>query len=148
MEEKKSNIFGLDLKVDQDYIAETVKQSVLLGISESLNGKNEVTSQIVNMVMDQHVDENGRPVEKGKYGDKGTLLAYYVKQILTKEMKEQIRNCIKDQEPSIKKAIAKSLASRSTQDSLVEAMIGGLEKNIDYDWRLNVDFNFKKEEEK
>ena len=53
------NIVGLDLNIDKDFLAEAVKQTVLMGISESLNGKNEIVSQIVNAVLSTKVDEKG-----------------------------------------------------------------------------------------
>lgn len=40
-EEKMANIVGLDLNIDQDYLAEAVRQTVIMGISESLNGNKE-----------------------------------------------------------------------------------------------------------
>lgn len=55
-----ANIVGLDLSIDQDYLAEAVKQTVMMGISESLNGKNEIVSQIVKMVLSTKVDKNGK----------------------------------------------------------------------------------------
>jgi hypothetical protein len=55
-----ANIVGLDLNIDQDYLAEAVKQTVMMGISESLNGKNEIVSQIVKMVLSTKVDKNGK----------------------------------------------------------------------------------------
>ena len=52
-----ANIIGLDLNVDQDYLAEAVRQTVIMGISESLNGKNEIVSQIVKMTLNTKVSE-------------------------------------------------------------------------------------------
>ena len=55
-----ANIVGLDLNIDQDYLAEAVRQTVMMGISESLNGKNEIVSQIVKMVLSTKVDKTGK----------------------------------------------------------------------------------------
>lgn len=51
------NIVGLDLNIDQDYLAKAVQQTVLMGISESLNGKNEIVSQIVKMTLNTKVTD-------------------------------------------------------------------------------------------
>ena len=55
-----NNIVGVNLNVDKDYLQEAVKQTVLMGISESLNGKNEIVSQIVKSVLDTKVDKTGK----------------------------------------------------------------------------------------
>lgn len=47
-----ANIVGLDLSIDQDYLAEAVKQTVMMGISESLNGKNEIVSERYPLAME------------------------------------------------------------------------------------------------
>lgn len=53
------SIVGLDLNIDQDYLAEAVKQTVVMGISEALNGKNEIVSQIVKMTLNTKVSDKG-----------------------------------------------------------------------------------------
>ena len=75
------NIVGLDLNIDQDYLADAVKQTVIMGISESLNGKNEIVSQIVKMVLTTKVDKTGK-ISSYSSDNKYTLLEYYVQKMI------------------------------------------------------------------
>ena len=68
-----ANIVGLDLNIDQDYLAEAVRQTVIMGISEALNGKNEIVSQIVRMTLNTRVSDKGT-ISSYERDNKYTLL--------------------------------------------------------------------------
>lgn len=81
---KQQNIIGLNLDIDDNYLAQCIQQTVVAGISESLNGKNEIVSQLVHDVLNIKVDSNGRISSYARDNDQ-TLLEYHVKHALNDE---------------------------------------------------------------
>ena len=94
------NIVGLDLNIDQDYLAKAVQQTVLMGISESLNGKNEIVSQIVKMTLNTKVSDKGT-ISSYDRDNKYTLLEYYVKKMITEVTAEVMQKMVDERRPEI-----------------------------------------------
>jgi hypothetical protein len=99
-----SNIVGLDLKIDENYLADAVKQTVMKSIVGSLNGKNEIISQIVNAVLKTKVDASGK-ISYYSDNDKYTLLEYLVRNIIEKTAREELAFYIENKGAEIAKRI-------------------------------------------
>ena len=102
------NIVGLDLNIDNDYLAEAVKQTVIMGIAESLNGKNEIISQIVNSVLSTKVDKNGN-ISNYSSDNKYSLIDFYVRKTLKEIAIEEIKNICEERKPEIREIIRREL---------------------------------------
>lgn len=122
-----NNIVGVNLNVDKDYLQEAVKQTVLMGISESLNGKNEIVSQIVNSVLQTKVDRTGR-VSSYSYDNKYTLLEFYVNEMLTDVVKEEIKNMIEEKRTECADIIRKELNKKANINKFVDNFIDSTSK--------------------
>ena len=145
MNENK-NIFGLDLKVDQDYIAEAVKQSVLMGIAESLNGKNEIVSQIVSMTLQTKVDKTGK-ISSYSSDNKYTLLEYYVREMIKEVTAEEMKNMVNEHREEIAKTIRAELQKKVNYNKFVDAFIDNVASAVNSSWcpRIEVEFSQRKE---
>lgn len=141
------NIVGLNLDIDKDYLQEAVKQTVLMGISESLNGKNEIVSQIVNSVLNVKVDKNGT-ISSWERDNKQTLLEFYVKNMLTEAVKEEIKNMVEEKKDEIKQIIRKGLLKKANINKFTDNFIDSVSKNLDSTWKttINIDVEKYKEE--
>lgn len=143
---EKNNIFGLDLKVDQDYIAEAVKQSVLMGISESLNGKNEIVSQIVSMTLNTKVDNKGE-ISTYSSNNKYTLLEYYVRKMITEVTADEMNKLVEEHREDITKAIRSELTKKVNYNKFVDAFINNVASAVNSSWcpQIKVSFDQKKD---
>lgn len=141
-----NNIVGLDLNIDQDYLAQAVQQTVMMGIAESLNGKNEIVSQIVKSVLNTKVDDTGK-ISSYRSENKYTLLEVYVKQMLTEEVKAEMKSMIEEKRPEIRKMIKKNLSNESVTEGFCKQFIGAITNAINavYAPRITVDFDKVKE---
>lgn len=101
---KQQNIIGLNLDIDDNYLAQCIQQTVVAGISESLNGKNEIVSQLVHDVLNIKVDSNGRISSYARDNDQ-TLLEYHVKHAIREIAKEELANIVESSRPRISEAI-------------------------------------------
>lgn len=141
-----SNIVGLDLNVDQNYLAEAVQQSVMLGIAESLNGKNEIVSQIVNAVLNTKVDRNGC-ISNYPRDNEQSLLEYYVKNLITDVVKEEMQAMVEEKRPEITKMIRQELQKKVNYEKFVDAFIDNVSTAVSNSWcpKINIEFEQQKE---
>lgn len=140
------NIVGLNLDIDKDYLQEAVKQTVLMGISESLNGKNEIVSQIVNSVLNVKVDKNGI-ISSWERDNKQTLLEFYVKNMLTELAKEEIKNMVEEKRAEIRQIIRKELLKKVNINKFTDNFIDSVSKNLDSTWKTTINIDFEKNRE-
>lgn len=141
-----SNIVGLDLNVDQNYLAEAVQQSVMFGIAESLNGKNEIVSQIVNAVLNTKVDRKGC-ISNYPRDNEQSLLEYYVRNLITDVVKEEMKTMVEEKRPEISKMIRQELQKKVNYEKFTDQFIDTVSKAVDSTWcpRINIEFEQSKE---
>lgn len=138
-----ANIVGLDLNIDQDYLAEAVCQTVIMGISESLNGKNEIVSQIVKMTLNTKVCDKGT-ISSYERDNKYTLLEYYVKKMITEVTSEEMKKIVDERRPEITKAIRDELSKKVNYTKFVDAFISNISEAIDNSWCPKIEVSFEK----
>lgn len=138
-----SNIVGLDLKIDQNYIEEAVKQTVIVGISEALNGKNEIVSQIVHAALTQKVDKNGC-VSSYSSDNKYTILELYVKKLIQGVLKEELDTVLEEKRPEIQKVIRTELQKKVNTEKFVGAFFSTVSAAINATWCPRIDVVFDK----
>lgn len=141
-----ANIVGLDLNIDQDYLSEAVKQTVLMGISEALNGKNEIVSQIVKMTLNTRVDGTGK-ISSYQRDNQYTLLEYYVRKMLKEVTAEELQKIIDERKPEITKAIRDELSKKVNYTKFVDAFISNVANAINSSWVPRIEVNFENRKE-
>ena len=142
-----ANIVGLDLNIDQDYLAEAVRQTVIMGISEALNGKNEIVSQIVKMTLNTRVSDKGT-ISSYERDNKYTLLEYYVRKMISEVTAEELQKIVDERKPEITKAIREELSKKVNYTKFVDAFIGNISSAINNVWVPKIEVNFDKRPEK
>lgn len=138
---KMANIVGLDLNIDQDYLAEAVRQTVIMGISESLNGKNEIVSQVVKMTLNTRVSDKGT-ISSYDRDNKYTLLEYYVRKMIKEVTAEEMQKIVDERKPEITKAIREELSKKVNYTKFVDAFIGNVSSAVSNTWVPKIEINF------
>lgn len=138
-----ANIVGLDLNIDQDYLAEAVRQTVIMGISESLNGKNEIVSQIVKMTLSTKVTDKGI-ISSYERDNRYTLLEYYVKKMISEVTAEELQKIVDERKPEITKAIREELSKKVNYTKFVDSFIGNVSSAVNNIWVPKIEVNFDK----
>lgn len=142
----KKPILGLDLNIDDDYLGECVKQTVIAGISEALNGKNEITSQIVNMVLSQKVDKNGQ-ISGWRSDNTQTVLEYYVAKTIREVAQDEIKRLMEEARPQIAESMRRELGKAKTVDKLVAEFARDMVNSCASNWRTTLGITFEKTED-
>lgn len=138
------NIVGLDLNIDQNYLEQAVQQTVMMGIAEALNGKNEIVSQIVKMVLQTKVDSDGKIP---RYSSDRTmpLLEFYVKQLITEETKNEMKRMVEEHRPEITKAIRDELSKKVNYTKFVDRFISNVSDTVSNSWCPKIEVSFDAE---
>ena len=136
-----ANIVGLDLNIDQDYLAEAVRQTVIMGISESLNGKNEIVSQLVKMTLNTRVSDKGT-ISSYERDNKYTLLEYHVRKIIKEVTAEEMQKIVDERKPEITKAIREELSKKVNYTKFVDSFIGNVSSAVRDTWVPKIEINF------
>lgn len=136
-----ANIVGLDLNIDQDYLAEAVRQTVIMGISESLNGKNEIVSQIVKMTLNTRVSDKGT-ISSYERDNKYTLLEYYVREVIKEVTAEELQKIVDERKPEITKAIREELSKKVNYTKFVDSFIDNVSSAVSNTWVPKIEINF------
>lgn len=139
------NIFGLNLNIDENYLANAVQQTVMMGIAESLNGKNEIVSQIVHSVLNTKVDDKGQ-ISRYQSDNKYTILEFYVRNLITEEVKEEIKRICDDRRPQIREMIRAKLREECTAERFMDKFYDCMIDNLDSIWHTKVNVEFEKRE--
>lgn len=137
-----SNIIGLDLNIDQNYLEDAVKQTVMMGISESLNGKNEIVSQIVKMVLSTKVDEDGK-ISSYERNNRNSLLEFYVKGAIRDLTKEELQKIVEERKSELREIIRKELCKKSTLNGFLDSFLNAVKTNIDNAYKATINIDFK-----
>lgn len=136
------NIVGLDLNVDQDYLAKAVQESVMMGISESLNGKNEIVSQLVKMVLTTKVDKTGK-ISSYSRDNEYTLLDYYVTKMIKEITAEEMQKMVDEHREEITKTIRAELSKKVNYNKFVDTFINNVSSAVSNSWCPKIEVKFE-----
>lgn len=140
-----SNIVGLNLDIDDNYLAEAIKNTVMTGIVESLD-KDKVVSGLVNTVLETKVDKDGC-ISRYSSDNTHTLLEVYVNKMIRDVAKEEMKKLVEEKRPKMQEIIRKELNKKATLDKFVDAFISNNLDNLDNNWKTKISVEYQKDEE-
>jgi len=138
-------MIGLDLKVDEKYIAEVTQNLVKSSIMEALGGKDDMVQTIVTSILQQKVDSKGR-ISTSSY-DKTNILEFYMKATITELAKEEIKKIVETKKESLRDLIKKELTKKKSLDGFIKSFIESSSEALSnsYSTKINIDFTKKSE---
>ena len=140
-----SNIVGLNLDIDDDYLAEAIKNTVMTGIVETLD-KDKIVSGLVNTVLETKVDEKGC-ISSYRSDNKYTLLEVYVNQMIRDIVKEEMKKIVEEKRPKMQEIIRKELNKKANINKFVDSFIDSTSKTLDNDWETTINIYYEKKDE-
>lgn len=140
-----SNIVGIDLNIDDNYLNEAVKNIVITGIAETLD-KDKIVSGLVNTVLETKVDKEGR-ISSYSPDNKYTLLELYVNQMIKEVVKEEMQRLVEEKRPKMQEIIRKELNKKATIDKFVDAFLSNNLDNLDKSWRTKISVEYERDKD-
>lgn len=137
-----NNLVGVDLNIDHDFLSDVVRQVALNSIAEAMNKENHIVEAIVKQVMRQQVNKNGEPARYSS-DEHYTLLEYYVRKMLTDEVRQQVVAIVEEKRPEIAEAVGAELRKEATCESFTNAFIRSLTNALSNSWRPSIEITFE-----
>lgn len=140
-----SNIVGVNLDIDDNYLNEAVKNIVMTGIAETLD-KDKIVSGLVNTVLETKVDRDGK-ISHYSSDNKYTLLEIYVNGMIRDLAKEEMQKLVEEKRPQMREIIRKELNKKAVLNKFVDAFITKNLDNLENNWRTTINIEYDKEKE-
>jgi len=138
-----SNIMGLDLKIDEKYIGEIVKNVVQSSIVEALGAKDELVHTAIKTMLMTKVDKNGK-VSNYSSDNQYNLIDFYVHSTMTDICKEMALEIIQENRDSLKEELRKQLSSERSVEAFTKSMIDSTMENLNKEWSPSITVQFDK----
>lgn len=132
----------LNLSINKEMLTPVIEQQVKLLMCEILGGKDEIVSKLISQVLNQKVDENGRP---NNYSSNKTFFEYLFVDELKKLLIELVREEVRGKQSKIKTLMRNYLKSDKGASALSEALLNGWLGTMNgYDWTTRVEINVER----
>lgn len=141
-----SNILGVDLKIDQNYIAECVKEVINVSMVEALGAKNQIIEEVVRELLNTKVDKDGKPSTSSWGTEK--LIDFELRKAISEVVKETIKSSIEEKRELLTEMIKKELNKKANMQKFVDSFINNTTKTLESSWstKINIDFVKKTED--
>lgn len=146
MNEKTTNLMGLNLSVNSELIADAVRETIIASIAEGLGNKEAIIHEFVNSVMtDRVLVENGeRP--RGYSNEKTcSRLEYVIRKAIMEIVREEMINMVEEQKPVLRELIRKEFAKKNVQSELVQMFMDSMKGVIEAPYRAKINIGFERE---
>lgn len=142
-----NSIVGVDLNIDHDFLSDVVRQVALNSIAEAMNKENHIVEAIVRQVMRQKVDPKTGEPSRYNNRDDVTLLEYYVRKMLTDEVRNQVIELVESRRSEVRELLHAELVKEATTQSFLNAFVRSLTNALDNQWSPSLEITFKEEQE-
>lgn len=145
MNEKTTNLMGLNLSVNSELIADAVRETIIASIAEGLGNKEAIIHEFVNSVMtDRVLVENGeRP--RGYSSEKTcSRLEYVIRKAITEIAREEVINMVEEQKPVLRELIRKEFAKKNVQSELVQMFMDSVKGAIENPYWAKINIGFER----
>lgn len=141
-----SNLMGLELKIDEKYIAETAKKIIEAGVLSALGNKEELVSQVITSILSTKVNKEG-DVSSYDSENRYTLLDIYVKNAVIETAKEVIREIVDENRTQLKRMFKEQLSSESSLELFVKSFVDNTVSSLEDTWRSRIEFHIDRPSE-
>lgn len=143
-----NSIVGVDLNIDHDFLSDVVRQVALNSIAEAMNKENHIVEAIVKQVMRQKVDPKTGELSRYNSRDDVTLLEYYVRKMLTDEVRSQVIELVESRRSEVRELLHAELVKEATTQSFLNAFIRSFTDALDNQWNPSIEITFKENKDK
>ena len=140
----EKNILGVDLNIDQEYIANCVKDVVKASMSEALGTTERITSEVINEILKTKVDKSNGKIRDSDWNTE-PILDHYLKEEIIEIVKKELKLTISNKRDVIRKLIRKELQEKNNLEKFVDSFINNTAKAVENQWQTNINIDFTKQ---
>lgn len=140
-----NNILGVDLKIDQEYISNCVKEVVNASMVEALGAKNDIVEIVVRELLNTKVDSRGDVTTSSYNSEK--LINYELKKQIRDVVIETIKKTIEEKRPILEEMIKKEISKKANLNKFVDSFINNTTKTLENSYSTKINIEFEKEKD-
>ncbi len=138
---------GLNLNIDSDLIAETVRETIIASVAAGLDKKEQIVQELVKSIMSERVLAASGEKPRGYSTEKTcSLLEWNIRKALIELTKEEIANMLEEQKPQLRELIRKEFAKKNTQSDFVKMFLDSISTTLTSPYRASVNVAFSRKE--
>ena len=140
------NLVGLDLKLDEKYLAESVAEIVRAAIVQALGDPTEIIKNSVNSVCNQYVNDRGEKCNKDSWHSK-PYLEYLAERTIEKTVREEMEKVIEENKGQFTEEIRNQLRTKRFRENTAEAFIDTMLRSSEVTYKMPITVNFDRRDE-
>lgn len=137
-----SNIVGLDLNIDQEYIAESVQKIVKAAIVSALGDRDTIVRKAIDSTIDSYVNDRGEKVDKNNW-----RAIPYLDWVADQTVKNIVRECMKEyieeNKEEFKKIIKEQISDKKFKENAAVSFIRTMLSAADNIREMPITVSFK-----
>lgn len=137
-----SSIVGLDLNIDQEYIAESVQKIVKAAIVSALGDQDKLVRKAIDSTINSYVDKDGFEVKKESWN-----AIPYLDWVAEQTVKNTVRDCmkefIKENKEEFKKNIKEQISDKKFKEDVAVSFIRTMLSAADNICEMPITVSFK-----
>lgn len=137
-----ANVIGLDLKVDEKYIADSVQDVVKAAIVQALGDPNAIIKNAVDNSINKYVTKNGEPANSDSWGAI-PFLDWLATSVITETAREVVKEVVNENKAQFEEAIKKQLSTKKFRDDLAGRFLQTVLDSTEKDWRMPIEVKFE-----
>lgn len=127
----------VSLNISKDIVNPIVEAKVKEAIMEAMGGRDQIIDKMVNLIINQKVDRDGRP-SNSSY-DKETYLDFVVTNQIKKAIQEELTTQISIASEAIKDSLVKNIQTKKGANMVAMALLSGMNKTFENSWTSKID---------
>ena len=139
-----NNILGVDLKLDQEYLAKAVQDLVKTSMAEALDSKESIIQGAIIEIINTKVTASDGKVDTYGYRDSVPLIEYTLRQAIVEMTKKTINEEVESKKEIIAEMVKKELSKKATLNKFVESFINNTAKTLENSWKTKINIDFEK----
>lgn len=142
--DNKAGLIGLDLNINEDFVAETVRNTARAAIVSAMGEPEKLIQSTVDHAIQKYVDEDGRTVHKDHYRAR-PYLSWLVDKSVTDAIRDAFCEMVEENREDFKKEIKKALCREKFKNEAASVFVNFLLNEAKSEYRMPVTISFKKE---
>lgn len=120
----------ISLNIGEEVITPIIEQQVIAMMTTLLGGKDKIVDKIIKQILEEKVDDTGRP---SSYGKK-TFFEWLLLGEITKLIKELIKDEAKLKVDFLRDSIKKQIQTEKGSTTIADALLNGLNETFKDNW--------------
>jgi|GEM_PF-7038979 len=116
------------LALPKDLIEPIIQTHIQNALAEAFNQKDAIISKMAWQILNQHIDSEGKPCDKGGYRDTGTFLESTINKMMREAFKECLAQEMEKHKETLRGYLTKEMAKSNSK--LVKAIAEGLVEGL------------------